>query len=132
MLAIDIIVNGLAWPLLYWLAVSIVGVWLSINSLRHALAEVRTTRADEKPLRTSALGYLVIHVLLSVCSGVLLLVDVTLILAGLTTGLNLEFSSRMGQYLFIGGVLAVPSGAALTAVLFWLGRWRTLRALDGE
>jgi len=129
-LLVTVVVKGLSWPLLYWLAVSLVGVWLEWGNIRHILLGLHLVRSGEESLRALTLGYVFIQLLLGLFLALSLLVGAGLTAASLVTSLTLEFTSRMLQYVFIGLMLFIPTAGFLGAALFSLARWRALRAMD--
>lgn len=125
-------VHGLSWPIIYWLLATLAGILLDASNIRHAWAQIRNVRSgelEERPLRASAVGYLVLHLAVAVFLAIAAVTGLGLLVGSLTSGLMLTFSSQAGEELVIGLALCVPTVPALIAALFWVWRTAVRRAL---
>jgi hypothetical protein len=120
----------LAWPLLYWLIVSLTGFLLGLSNCHHARLELRAVARDEHPLRIEALGYLVTQIVIQVGAGLGLLIGLALEVVAVLGGLHVQFSSLPSEYLVVGFVMTIPTGSAILPLLYWRRRVRTLQALE--
>jgi hypothetical protein len=131
-LLVHLFVHGPSWGVGYWLIVTALGLWLDASNLRHAWRQVRSVRPgelDERPMRASTLAHVVTHLALTLFLALALLTGLGLVAGSLTAGLQLQFTSRAGEVAVIGLALSVPTVPTVIAALFWLWRWRTVRAL---
>jgi len=132
---VDIWLRGLTFPIAYWLVVNAAGLRLTWSNLRRAAIELRAVRPgenQERPLRASAVGHLVVHVALGLALLASAALGLGLLAGSLTSGLHLQFSSRLAAMVFVVVALGIPTAPSVIALLFWLWCWRTVRALAGE
>lgn len=126
-------VRGPNLVLIYWLCTALLGVWLDLLNLQDARGQLRAVQPgepDERPLRASTLGYLLIHLAVGIGLGIAVLAGIGLLIGSLTTGLTLQFTDATAAVVVIGLALTIPTAPTLTAALFCLWRWRTLSAME--
>lgn len=134
MIALLVLIRVHGWNLvlIYWVTTAFLGVWLDALNLRHAQRQIRAVRPgepDERPMRASTLGYLLLHLAVGIFLAIAVLAGVALLVGSLTAGLTLQFTDRASAMAVIGLSLVIPTAPTLTAALFCLWRWWTLRAL---
>lgn len=125
-------IYGFSWGFAYWFGVLGLGLLMAADNLRHAWRQVHgafTTQENGKPLRRSTLGYLAVHVVLTVFLLTALVIGVTWLRNAYLTGLHLQFANQASELLIRGVLLSFPAAPTLVVSLFWLWRWWTVRAL---